>query len=342
MQYNSIASRDKTWPWDRELPSVIRNSESEASLPRISIVTPSYNQGNFIEETIRSVVLQNYPNLEYFVMDAGSTDGTLRAIQEHSQWITSWVSERDNGQADAVNKGWSQATGEILGWLNSDDLLAPGALEYTASVFQTNADCIAVVGRTTITDRYLNTVLTKDSYRLDTDRILRGASMPGQPSVFIRRSVFETVGGLDEVFHYSLDREYWMRLSRAYSPERFHYTDSVLSIAREYVGNKSSLGGKNQARERLAILDTAFSDPNLPPSLMALRGEAYGRTKLRIAAMASMGGRPVDAWRAAISSWPHHPTLGNLFRVAWLCAKAASPIKRTRRSLFIETSAAPE
>ncbi len=288
------------------------------------------------------MALQNYPNLEYFIIDAGSTDGTRSVIERHSQWITSWVSEPDRGQAHAVNKGWSQASGDILGWLNSDDLLAPGALEYTASVFQINADCIALVGRTTITDRYLNAILTKDSYRLDTDRILRGASMPGQPSVFIRRSAFETQGGLDEAFHYSLDREYWLRLSRAYSPEQFHYTDSVLSIAREYVGNKSSLGGKSQARERLAILDKAFSDPNLPPPLVALREEAYGRTKMRIASLASMAGRPVDAWRAAISSWPHQPTLGNLFRVALLCVKAASPIKRTRRSLFTETSADPK
>ncbi len=320
----------------------MNNGDSETFLPRISIVTPSYNQGEFIEETIRSVALQNYPDLEYFIMDAGSTDDTLRVIEQHSRWTTSWVSEPDRGQAHAVSKGWNQATGEILGWLNSDDLLMPGALEHVASVFQSEPDCIAVVGKTMITDRYLNTVLTKGAYRLDTDRILCNASLPGQPSVFIRRSVFETIGGLDEAFHYSLDREYWLRVSRRYLPERFHYADTILSIAREYVGNKSSLGGKTQARERLAILDKAFSDPDLPPSLMALREEAYRRTKLRIASLASMAGHPIDAWQAAISSWPHQPTFGNLFRIAWLCAKAASPVKRTRRSLFTETSVAPE
>ena len=101
----------------------------DANYPRISIVTPSYNQGQFIEQTIRSVLLQNYPNLEYIIIDGGSTDNTVETIEKYEQYITYWVSEPDRGQSHAINKGFARCTGEIMAWLNSDDLYLPSALK---------------------------------------------------------------------------------------------------------------------------------------------------------------------------------------------------------------------
>jgi glycosyltransferase involved in cell wall biosynthesis len=112
------------WPWDFEPDKVSVNFD----LPRVTIVTPSYNQAAYLEETIRSVLLQGYPHLEYFVIDGGSTDGSVEIIKKYENWLDGWVSERDNGQCSAINKGFSQATGEWLGWLNSDDCFAPYAL----------------------------------------------------------------------------------------------------------------------------------------------------------------------------------------------------------------------
>ena len=120
----SPSSGKAGWPWNFTPEKVTISFD----LPRITIVTPSYNQADYLEETIRSVLLQGYPNLEYFVIDGGSTDGSVEVIKKYAPWLAGWLSEKDHGQGHAINKGFSQATGEWLGWLNSDDCLAPYAL----------------------------------------------------------------------------------------------------------------------------------------------------------------------------------------------------------------------
>jgi glycosyltransferase involved in cell wall biosynthesis len=123
------------WPWTVETPP-LPSARADANLwPRISIVTPSYNQGQFIEETIRSVLLQGYPDLEYIIIDGGSTDQSVEIIKKYAPWLTYWVSEKDKGQAHAINKGFAKATGKIGAYLNSDDFYLPGALPYTAKSF---------------------------------------------------------------------------------------------------------------------------------------------------------------------------------------------------------------
>src|SRR5437762_483466 len=131
------------WPW------MERQTEMSAPAkqwPRITIVTPSFNQAQFLEETIRSVLLQGYPNLEYIVMDGGSTDGSAEILEKYSPWIDHWVSEKDNGQADAIYRGFERATGEIIGWVNSDDLLLPGALAAHAEYFLRHHQAQLVMG----------------------------------------------------------------------------------------------------------------------------------------------------------------------------------------------------
>src|SRR5437870_1420981 len=131
---------DKTgWPWTAETPPLPPARPDGSAWPRISIVTPSYNQGQFIEETIRSVLLQGYPDLEYTIIDGGSTDQSIEIIKKHEPWLTYWVSEQDRGQAHAINKGLSRSTGEIFQWINSDDVLLSGALFELAAAYSGHA-----------------------------------------------------------------------------------------------------------------------------------------------------------------------------------------------------------
>jgi cellulose synthase/poly-beta-1,6-N-acetylglucosamine synthase-like glycosyltransferase len=122
---------DKTgWPWTEESPLLPDKMEGDCDWPKISIVTPSYNQGRFIEETIRSVLLQGYPNLEYIIIDGGSTDNSVEIINKYEPWLTYWVSEPDRGQSHGINKGFEKATCEVFGWLNSDDYFHHPKTEY--------------------------------------------------------------------------------------------------------------------------------------------------------------------------------------------------------------------
>jgi len=123
------------WPWTEESPQLPNIMPDESSWPRISVVTPSFNQGRYIEETIRSVLLQGYPDLEYIVVDGGSTDGSLDIIRKYEPWLARWISEPDHGQSDAINKGVRMATGEIVNWINSDDCLHSGALKVVAQTY---------------------------------------------------------------------------------------------------------------------------------------------------------------------------------------------------------------
>jgi glycosyltransferase involved in cell wall biosynthesis len=119
------------WPWNEETPPLPQSINGQP-WPRISIVTPSFNQGQFLEETIRSILLQGYPNLEYVIMDGGSTDDSVEIIRKYQEHLSFWVSEKDAGQSDAINKGFARCSGELLNWINSDDVLMLGALRAVA------------------------------------------------------------------------------------------------------------------------------------------------------------------------------------------------------------------
>lgn len=184
--------------------------------PRITIITPSYNQGRFIEETILSVLSQEYPNLEYIIMDGGSTDNTVEIIKKYADRISYWVSEKDSGQSNAINKGLRMATGEIINWLNSDDLLQPGALAAMAKYFTANPEAIIVHGRIEYfgnTKNYYSVNLpAKD---LET-RYAAHICMP-QPAAFFRKKLIDEQGLLDESLHFSMDTDLFMRAGLHYS-----------------------------------------------------------------------------------------------------------------------------
>jgi glycosyltransferase involved in cell wall biosynthesis len=213
--------------------------------PRISIVTPSYNQGRFIEETMRSVLLQGYPDLEYIVMDGGSTDHTVEIIRPYEPWLAYWVSERDRGQTQAINKGMERATGEIVAWLNSDDLYLPGALARVASVWE-QGQTHWLVGKVVI-GKSLGSP-DNQTLRISSSRafleIAGGWLLKGrhrrtftQPEVFISRRAWTAVGGLFERLSLLMDYHLWAKLSaQGYAPR---YVPEAVAFFRLHESQKT-------------------------------------------------------------------------------------------------------
>ncbi len=214
-------------------------------LPKISVITPSYNQGMFIEECILSVIGQQYPNLEYIIIDGGSTDNTIDIIKKYQKDINYWVSEKDNGQSDAINKGFSRATGDIIAWLNSDDLYYDNSLWKIADIYNKYFDNINKIGfilgngyRYKWPEKSLsrfcqkNVAFSKKTLEEGLDYIL-------QPSVFVLRHAANDVGYLNEKLHFCMDWEWWNRLSESY---KVVVTDDMLSLSREYDATKTSTG----------------------------------------------------------------------------------------------------
>ena len=216
------------WPWTQESPPV--SPLRDLPYPRISIVTPSYNQGKFLEQTIRSVLLQNYPNLEYIIIDGGSSDNSVEIIKKYEKHLTYWSSGPDKGQSEAINKGFRKTTGEIIAWLNSDDYYALGTLDLVAKELDKNAGHFALVGNCEIvfTDS-TETKLSKGYYH-SLYRLLEfwnGYNMP-QSSIFWRKEVFDKVGFLNENYHYTMDFDYWVRIGAHFN---FKNIDKILSYA---------------------------------------------------------------------------------------------------------------
>lgn len=212
-------------------------------LPKISIVTPSYNQAKFIKATIDSVLSQNYPNLEYFVIDGGSTDGTVDILRSYGKKIR-WESKKDRGQTHAINKGLKLATGEVLAYLNSDDIYLPGALKRVGEYYkQTKADWIT--GDCLVIDElgnpsrggWLIRLYKRFLMALYSPTTLKIAdSMLPQPSTFWSRRAWERVGEFNEEYHYVMDYDYWLRLSQYY---RLHDLKVALSGFRAQAESKS-------------------------------------------------------------------------------------------------------
>ncbi|MCK4374134.1 MAG: glycosyltransferase [Candidatus Brocadiae bacterium] len=202
------------WPWTQEGPRLPHSLPGGAPWPRISVVTPSFNQGEFIEETIRSVLLQGYPDLQYIIIDGGSTDGTVDIIGKYEQWLDFWTSEPDQGQSDAINKGLERATGQVLAYLNSDDIYLPGALGTVGRAFadpavQWASGRCRLLGRAT---RGLAT-LPRRPWRERWRWLVRNCIF--QPSTFWRREVADQVGPFSTDLHLLMDYEYWLRMVAA-------------------------------------------------------------------------------------------------------------------------------
>ncbi|HEX3716447.1 MAG TPA: glycosyltransferase family 2 protein [Verrucomicrobiae bacterium] len=280
------------WPWISELPvaEAIRQN-----LPKITIVTPSYNQGEFIEETIRSVLLQGYPNLEYIIMDGGSKDNTVEIIKKYSDHIDFWLSEKDRGQSHAINKGIARCTGEIFNWINSDDLLMPGALRAVAKAWQQNPDTI-ISGSTEIFDHSGTLSLVKASGQ-NLRNFVRFWEAPDfqwtQQATFIPLVDVKVVGGLREELIYCMDYDLMVKVLMRGRPVT--YTDQVLARFRSHALSKTIGAKKNFRLERVNALRQI---KNLPIKVMPCEWDAeQARRMVDMARHAWKGGEHVRAMK---------------------------------------------
>lgn len=240
------------WPWTEESAQLDEIMPDGASWPKVSIVTPSYNQGQFIEETIRSVLLQGYPNLEYLVIDGGSTDGSVEIIKKYERWLTYWASEKDRGQAHAINKGFARATGEIFAWLNSDDTYSPGAFGLAASALSAHPEVILVYGNCTYIDEVSQIIGSVNARPTSTVKILLGENNISQQTAFMRRRSLQDAGGINPTLNYVMDLELWLRLGLHGS---FLVVPSVLAYFRLHHSSKSLSQSTGFWVEYLSVLD---------------------------------------------------------------------------------------
>lgn len=215
----------------------------EKALPRITVITPSFSQGQYLEETIRSVLLQGYPNLEYMIIDGGSTDSSVEIIRKYEPWITYWVSEPDRGQAHAINKGFERCTGDLVGWINSDDLLLPGSLEKLAQAHLTHPDKVLLGDVLHFGQGIDSEILVKQ----------KGVSFQGLALQPVSRSVFQQPGTfvptsciksenlfLDESLRYVFDLDWMCRVLQKYD---VHYLSEPIAKFRHH-GESKSVGEK--------------------------------------------------------------------------------------------------
>jgi glycosyltransferase involved in cell wall biosynthesis len=213
--------------------------------PRVTIVTPSYNMAEFLEQTIQSVLAQDYPNLEYIVMDACSTDGTQEILSRYQDRLR-YVSAPDLGAADAINRGFSLGDGEILAWLNADDTYLPGAIATAVAALQSDPALSAIYGEAWLVDRsgkYLYRYPTQPSDHLSQECCIC------QPACFIRRTVFETAGKLDIDLHVAYDYALWMRM-----PGKWLCIGDYLATSRMHAANKTLSNRKTGYRESIEAL----------------------------------------------------------------------------------------
>jgi glycosyltransferase involved in cell wall biosynthesis len=265
------------WPWTDESPRPAGAALNSRGWPQVSIVTPSYNQGEVLEETIRSVLLQGYPDLEYVVIDGGSTDESVDIIRQYSPWISWWISERDRGQTDALNKGFARSHGDIVTWLNSDDLYVPGAVGRAVDACLSHPRAGLVYGDCDLIDRQgqiRKRITPLPFHRAD---VLRVAPPITQPASFMRRFAWRRAGPLRTDYEYCMDIDLFVSIA-----ERFDmiYVPDVWARFRLHDTSKTSRGPDPFTREvvritrehhqRLRLLRLALERPHayVTPSML--------------------------------------------------------------------------
>lgn len=257
------------WPWMEMSHGSGTPDNENCKWPRISIVTPSFNQGPFIEETIRSVLLQDYPNLEYIVIDGGSTDSTRQILKKYDCYIT-WISELDEGQTDAINKGLKMASGEIVAYLNSDDIYEPGALMRVAELFCQWDDVAMIYGDIIHIDKRSEFLEIHKTGDVNLKQyLMAGEFYLPQPSVFFRKNVIDSIGYFNKQLHLAMDYDYWLKLIINF---KTRYVPITFSRARIYPQAKSSALDYKYLDEILTIFDSLFREYNLKQ----YRKDAYG------------------------------------------------------------------
>lgn len=308
------------WPWTEESERAPETMPDGRRWPRVTIVTPSYNQGEYLEETLRSVLLQGYPELEYVVMDGGSTDGSVAILERYSRWLAYWTSQKDRGQSHAINKGHELATGEITAWLNSDDIYYPGAIQHAVRRMRASG-CDIFVGTMDKVEvgpegmRLVKRSSPLVGSRLNPFPILANRRWHDfhffQPGMFWTRDIWERTGGLDERYDYVMDVE-WCNRALALGAE-VATSEEPLSRFSLHAGSKSQDLNHLQMRE-LAIMYWRLSRTrgfrpincmlsSLRPvqrTLSLLAGQAQREHRRTRAFLLRTGARAVKALRYAV------------------------------------------
>lgn len=312
------------WPWTEESPQLPETMPDGRPWPRISIITPSYNQGHLIEETVRSVLLQGYPNLEFIIIDGASTDRSVDIIRKYASWLASWISEPDRGQAHAINQGWARATGDIYAWLNSDDLLVPGSLTRVAAEFSKRKTDWLCGGCTVIDASGREVVVEMPRHHRTLENMIATWEPPSysypQMSSYVTGDVIRSAGPLREDLAYVMDHEYWLRLvSLGYSPA---LVQAVFSCYRLHPESKTVVANHQFIQEAVQVANEYSAKLELKNSAVR-RSLAYGRG---LETLARMKQRPLvgSRWEltvyflTACLKWPSLLRERSNLRILWL------------------------
>lgn len=244
---------------------------------KISVITPSFNQAQFIERTIQSVLNQNCPHLEYFIMDGGSTDGSLDILKKYQTHLD-WVSEPDRGQTDAINKGFKKAAGDIICWLNADDEYMPGALAVVADYFSQHPQAKFLYGDVEAIDEAGRVYGRRGAVRpTHFEDLVSQGDFIVQPAAFWRADVLAEVGLLDETLRYCMDYEFWLRVSQKYS---LHYIPTPLARERFHAQAKTTQATLARIQEIEAVA-RRYGNPKIPRRFQAEQTAVYLAETLR-------------------------------------------------------------
>jgi len=264
--------------------------------PLVSIITPSFNQARYLEDTIRSVLGQDHSNLEYLIVDGASTDRSVDIIRKYQDKLAWWVSEKDSGQAEAINKGLSRARGEIVAWLNSDDTYLPGAVSAAVRTFEEYPDVVLVYGNMLAVDENGDTTNLLKYKQLSLVDLLC-FQIIGQPAVFFRRDALGKTGDLDASYHFFLDHHLWLRMALQ---GRILHVDETWAAARYHAEAKNRARAAEFGREAFRILDWARrTQPRLASVLTKIDRRAQASAHRVDARYLLDGGQP----RAALKAW---------------------------------------
>ncbi len=239
--------------------------------PLVSIITPSYNQGKFIRETIESVLSQDYDNFEYIIIDGGSTDNTADIVKDYENRLT-FIMEQDNGQSNAINKGFIMAKGEIVAWLNSDDLYEPHCISRAVKEFEENAKLALLYGEGYIIDENSNKIrIFEHTQEFDYWKLVNFWDYIMQPTAFFKKTYLQKVGYLDEQLHYCMDWDLWIKLAAV---GEVKYIPDLLACSREYADTKTNTGGDKRLEEIVCLLQK-YSGKEKPLGIKSYRASSF-------------------------------------------------------------------
>lgn len=273
--------------------------------PLVAIVTPSLNQSRFIRATIDSVLAQDYPNLVYWVIDGGSKDGTLEILQSYGDRLR-WVSEPDGGQSQAINKGWKLTAGEIVSWLNADDLLAADAVSHAVKAMLAHPEIGGVYGNCLYISEDGEPIKQYPAQPYDRELlIVETENFIPQPGTFLRREVLEQAGWLDETLHYVMDHDLWLRVG-LYAP-MLYLPHTMMGYARIHDAAKTLQAMDGFAGEFTRIYHKLLSHPKCPSGIKKQERAVLHKAYIHSASFSFWGGAPAHAREALWRAWQYRP-----------------------------------